>query len=147
MPRLLTRNDELYGYSHPGRHNESAEYSNRLRNRRRLTLFLAVLIASLLISLAYTFLRPAVYQSKATLLVTPPVINEQLGDISNSQHVELERQVLLSHAMLSNTLDNLAAAGGQTNLDGITLARLDDMLDVVPVENTNLIELLAEGPD
>ena len=147
MPRLLTRNDELYGYPYPGRQDESAEYSNRQRNRRRLILFLSVLIASLLISLAYTFLRPAVYQSKATLLVTPPVIDEQLGDISNSQHVELERQVLLGHAMLSTTLDNLAAEGGQTDDDEITLARLDEMLDVVPVNDTHLIELIATGSD
>ena len=147
MPRLLTRNDELYGYPRPGRQYESAECSNRLRNRRRLILFLSVLIASLLISLAYTFLRPAVYQSKATLLVTPPVINEQLGDVSNSQHVELERQVLLSHAMLSATLDKLVAEGGQTDVNESTLARFDEMLDVIPVNNTNLIELIAAGPD
>ena len=94
MPRLLTRNDDLYGYPYPGRQHESEEYTHRLRNRRRLILFLSVLVTSLLISLGYTFLRPAVYQSKATLLVTPPIIKEQLGDISNSQHVELERQVL-----------------------------------------------------
>jgi uncharacterized protein involved in exopolysaccharide biosynthesis len=147
MPRLLARNDDLYGYPYPGRQHESEQYSNRLRNRRRLILFLSVLIASLLISLAYTFLRPAVYQSKATLLVTPPVINEQLGDISNSQHVELERQALLSHAMLSATLDKLAAEGGQTDADEISLARLGAMLSVVPVNDTNLIELIAAGPD
>jgi uncharacterized protein involved in exopolysaccharide biosynthesis len=147
MPRLLTRNDELYEYPYPGRPDERAEYSNRQRNRRRLILFLSVLTASLLISLAYTFMRPAVYQSKSTLLVTPPVINEQLGDISNSQHVELERQVLLSHALLNTTLDNLAAAGGQTDIDEITLTMLDEMLDVVPVNDTNLIELIATGPD
>ena len=146
MPRLLTRNDDLYGYPYPGRHYEAADYSNRLRNRRRLMLFLSVLIASLLVSLAYTFMRPAVYHSKATLLVTPPVINEQLGDISNLQHVELERQALLSHAMLSATLDTLSAEGGQTD-DEITLARLDAMLDVVPVNDTNLVELIAAGPD
>ena len=147
MPRLLTRNDDLYGYPYPGRQHESVEYSNRLRNRRRLTLFLSVLIVSLLISLAYTFMRPAVYQSKATLLVTPPVINEQLGDISNSQHVELERQALLSHAMLSATLDTLADEGGRTDADEITLARLDEMLDVLAVNDTNLIELIAAGSD
>ena len=147
MPRLLTRNDELYGYPYPGRQDESAEYSNRQRNRRRLILFLSVLIASLLISLTYTFFRPAVYQSKATLLVTPPVINEQLGDITNSQHVELERQVLLSHAMLSSTLETLAAEGEQMDVHEIILDRLAEMLDVVAVIDTNLIELTVAGAD
>ncbi len=147
MPRLLTRNDDLYEAPYPGRHYESADYSNRLRNRRRLILFLSVLIASLLISLAYTFLRPAVYQSKATLLVTPPFTNERAGDLSNSQHVELERQTLLSHAVLSATRDKLAAAGGQSGVNELTQAGLDEMLAAVQVSNTNLIELLAEGPD
>jgi len=147
MPRLLTRNDDLYGVPYPDRQYESADYSNRLRNRRRLILFLSVLIASLLISLAYTFLRPAVYQSKATLLVTPPFTNERAGELSNSQHVELERQTLLSHAVLSATRDKLATDGGQTGVDATTLARLEEMLAVVQVSNTNLIELLAEGPD
>jgi uncharacterized protein involved in exopolysaccharide biosynthesis len=147
MPRLLTRNDDLYGYPYPGRHYEAAEYSNRLRNRRRLTLFVSVLAASLLVSLAYTFMRPAVYQSKATLLVTPPVINEQLGDISNSQHVELERQALISHAVLGATLDKLVGEDGQIDVDETRLVGLDEMLDVVPVNDTNLIELIAAGPD
>ena len=147
MPRLLTRNEDLYGYPYPGRRYEAAEYSNRLRNRRRLILFLSVLLASLLVSLAYTFMRPAVYQTKATLLVTPPVLNEQLGDISNSQHVELERQALLSHTVLSATLEKLVGEHGQSDVDGITLVRLDEMLDVVPVNDTNLIELIASGSD
>lgn len=147
MPRLLTRNDDLYGIPYPDRHYEAAEVSNRLRNRRRLILFLSLLLASLLVSLAYTFMRPPVYQSKATLLVTPPVINEQLGDISNSQHVELERQALLSHSVLSATLDRLVSEDRQTDVDGITLVRLDEMLDVVPVNDTNLIDLSASGSD
>lgn len=147
MPRLLTRNADLYGYPYPGRHYETVEDSNRLRNRIRLVLFLSVLITSLFLSLAFTFMRPAVYQSKATLLVTPPLINEQLGDISNSQHVELERQALLSHTVLSATLDKLVDEVGQSDVDGITLLRLDEMLNVVPVNDTNLIELVAAGSD
>jgi len=147
MPRLLTRNADLYGYPYPGRQYETVEDSNRLRNRRRLVLFLSVLITSLLVSLAYTFMRPAVYQSKVTLLVTPPLINEQLGDISNSQHVELERQALLSRNVLSATLDKLVDEHGRTDVDGVTLLRLDEMLNVVPINGTNLIELVAAGSD
>jgi uncharacterized protein involved in exopolysaccharide biosynthesis len=79
--------------------------------------------------------------------VTPPIIKEQLGDISNSQHVELERQALLSHAMLSATLKKLAAQDGHAEAGEITLARLNEMLDVVAVNDTNLIELIATGSD
>ena len=147
MARLLPRNDELYGYPYPGARNEAAEVSNRQRNRRRLILFLTLLAISLFISLAYTFMRPAVYQSKATLLVTPPLINEQLGEITNSQHVELERQVLLSHSLVGATLDKLHAIDGQNAVDELSLVGLDGMLDAVVVNDTNLIELIASGPD
>jgi uncharacterized protein involved in exopolysaccharide biosynthesis len=147
MPRLLPRNDGLYGYSYPDSRNEAAEVSNKLRNRRRLLLFLSVLITGLLVSLTYTFMRPAVYLSKATLLVTPPAINEQLGDISNSQHVELERQALLSHSVLSATLDTLVSVDRKIDVDEISLVTLDEMLDAEVVNDTNLIELLAAGSD
>ena len=147
MPRLISQNDDLSAIPYSERRYEAAESLNRLVNRRRLMLFLSVLTASMLITLTYTFIRPAVYQSKATVLVTPPIINEQLGDISNSQHVGLERQTLLSHATLTATLDRLSAASGLTAGFEITLDMLDQMLDAAPVEETNLIELTATGTE
>ena len=147
MPRLLTQNDERYGYHYPDSRLEAEEVLNRQRNRRRLILFLSVLALTLCLSLGYTFMRPAVYQSKATLLISPPAINEQLGAISNSQHVALERQTLLSHTVLSATLDKLLGTDGQNGIDHFSLARLEGMLAAVVVNGTNLIDLTASGPD
>ena len=75
---------------------------------RRTRIFLSVVVISLLISLSYTLLRPAIYESRATLLVTPPVIDERLGDVSNTQHVELELQHLAGHSLLAGVLQTLS---------------------------------------
>ena len=149
MSRPLSPAGDLYGQVYAGAHYPDAETANVLRNRRRLRIFLLVLVASLLVSLSWTFLRPAVYQSSATLLVTPPVINDKAGDIANSQHVELQRQVLLGNELRQAIRDTLAKARneGKASTTTITAPELEEMIDAVPVENTNLIQLIARGSD
>ena len=149
MSRPLSPAGDLYGQVYTGAHYPDAETANVLHNRRRLRIFLLVLVASLLVSLSWTFLRPAVYQSSATLLVTPPVINDKAGDIANSQHVELQRQVLLGNELRQAIRDTLAKARneGKASTTTITAPELEEMIDAVPVENTNLIQLIARGSD
>ncbi len=115
-------------------------------NNRRIRIFLSVLIISLLISLSYTLLRPAIYESRATLLVTPPATDERLSDISNTQHVELELQHLAGHSLLATVLETLSSANDLDGVSGLTVYDLDEMLEAVPVANTNLVELMARGP-
>ena len=119
----------------------------RERNRRRIRIFLSVVAISLVISLSYTFLRPAVYESRATLLVTPPVIDELAGDVTNAQHVELELQSLTRHTLLSGVLEKLSDADSQIDVSDLTLPDLQEMLAAASVDNTNLVELTARGAD
>jgi len=117
------------------------------RNRRRIRIFLSALVVSLAITLSYTFLRPAIYESRATVLVTPPVIDDRAGDVANAQYVELELQFLTSHDLLSNVLEKLSTTGLLDNAPALGLPELQEMLAAVSVENTNLIKLTARGPD
>ena len=146
MRRLPSYRDEQIGvvYS-PGQY---ADYdaADTLRNRRRIRIFLAVVATSLLISLSYTFLRPAIFESRATLLVTPPLVDERRNEVSNAQHVELELQYLAGHSLLTRVHEALFTADNRGDAAGLTLADLDEMLKAVPVENTNLVELVAQGP-
>lgn len=146
MRRLPSYRDEQIGivYS-PGQYADIDD-ADSTRNRRRIRIFLAVAAISLLISLSYTFLRPAIYESRATLLVTPPVIDERFGDISNTQHVELELQHLAGYSLLARVLEALSTADNRGDAAGLTLTELDEMLAAVPVANTNLVELVARGP-
>ncbi len=133
----------IYAEAYP-----DTDYATRIRNRRRIRLFLAVTGLCLLVSLSYTFLRPAIYESRASLLITTPVIDERAGDVSNAQHVELELQYLTGHAMLTGVLERLAAsAPSVVDTSDLTPTDLEEMLAAVSVDNTNLIELVARGHD
>ena len=145
MRRLPSYRDEQIGvvYS-PGQYGDF-DNTDTTRHRSRTRVFLSVVVISLLISLSYTFLRPAIYESRATLLVIPPVIDERLGDVSNTQHVELELQHLAGHSLLSGVLQTLSMTDGRGDVAGLAMADLDEMLEAVPVLNTNLVELIAQG--
>ena len=143
MRRLpLYRDEQIDVVYSPGQYADFAS-TDTLRNRRRIRIFLSVVVISLLISLSYTFLRPAIYESRATLLVTPPLVDERRSDVSNAQHVELELQYLAGHSLLARVHEALSTADSRADAAGLTLPDLDEMLEAVPVENTNLVELTA----
>ena len=147
MKRLPIHEDALSGVVYPDSRYAGSDSVSRERNRKRIGIFLATVVISLLISLSYTFLRPAVYESSAILLVTPPAIDERASDVTNAQHVELELQFLTRHTLLSDVLDILSSDGSQVDVSGLTLPDLQEMLAAVAVENTNLVELTARGAD
>ncbi|MDB4409859.1 tyrosine-type recombinase/integrase [Gammaproteobacteria bacterium] len=143
MRRLPSYRDEQLGVVYaPGQY-PGMDDADSMRNRRRKRIFLSVFAVSLLVSLAWTLLRPAIYESRATLLVTPPVLDERLGAVSNTQHVELEIQYLAGHSLLARVLDTLRS---QAETVDLTLSDLDGMLQAAPVANTNLVEMTARGP-
>jgi uncharacterized protein involved in exopolysaccharide biosynthesis len=147
MERLPIYSDAPNGLVYADSGYPEYDAASRLRNRGRIRLFLSVLAISLLISLSYTFLRPAVYESHATLLVTPPVIDQQAGEVSNAQHTRLQLRALTSHSLLSRVLEALPADGAPVDTSGLTLPVLQEMLNAMPVDNTHLITLTAQGPD
>jgi capsular polysaccharide biosynthesis protein len=147
MPRLPIHRDSLGGVVYPDSQYSGFDPLTRARNRLRIRILLSAVIVSLMIALSYTFLRPAIYESSATLLVTPPVIDDRASDVTNAQHVELELQLLSSHALLSGVLENISSAALLGDTPRPTLPELQEMLAVASIENTNLIELSARGPD
>ncbi|MDH3980377.1 MAG: hypothetical protein OEU91_07705, partial [Gammaproteobacteria bacterium] len=147
MPRLPFHRESLDGVVYPDSQGSGFDPVALARNRKRIRIFLSTVIISLSISLSYTFLRPAIYESSATLLVTPPVIDDRVGDVANAQHVELELQFLTGHTLLSGVLETLSSAGQLSDTPDLTLSDLQEMLAAVSIENTNLIELTARGPD
>lgn len=129
----------------------------------RLRIFTAVFLVTTLVGFAYTFLRPAVYRSTATLLVVPPAsvqAPDTLG--TGSGHIDRSRQSLGSGgspddnaAVQSQMLDGqsiIASLYGRLSrvvprphgLPG-SLNHLENMLSVAPVKGTDMVELRAEG--
>lgn len=135
--------------------------SQAVRNGRARIFFLAFFLACTL-SLAYTFLRPAVYISTASLAFTP-VTRDSLSlpsretrhtavDLSNdggsdgagAPFLETEVQRLTSQAIIAGIIKRLQTQGQA--LADISASRLTGMLHAQSVPGTQIIELRAQGP-
>jgi succinoglycan biosynthesis transport protein ExoP len=116
----------------------------------RFITFIAVFLISAAAGLTYTYSRPAVYRCSATLLTTEmtAVDREGSGSIADFQHVAIQKQTLLGYdiinAVLARLNEPLAKASNPAHF---SMADIRKMLDVVPIEETNLVEIRAEGFD
>lgn len=136
-----------------------------LNNARARIFFLAFFIACGL-SLIYTFARPAVYRSTASLVISPPkqlsvqtstqptlngqsdtVVTASAGDdqtgAPSSPYVLTEMQRMSSRSVLAGALTRLKTSGTAI----ASVSRLQSMLSTVPVPGTNIVDLHAEGHD
>lgn len=112
----------------------------------RLTVFTSAFLFFALISLSYVFLRPAVYSSYATLLTVPRTAVDQVSRDADIQHVAIQKQVLLGVELLTETASRLQQHANQSkDFPHLTAAQIRGMLDVRPVADTNLVEMVAEG--
>jgi uncharacterized protein involved in exopolysaccharide biosynthesis len=110
----------------------------------RFKIFLSSFLACSLISLIFVFQQPAIYQSKTILLTVSPAAIDQLGQEASVQHVSIQGSILTGLPLIEATHEQLIKL---TSKEVPPAPNLRDMLFVVPVEETNLIELQAEGED
>ncbi len=117
---------------------------------RRFVIFSAAFLLSLLISQAYNFSRPAVFQSSATLLTiaktainqfSNPEMLQQAG--ADLEHVAIQKELLLGPSLLAITAKKLQ----ETENISLPVSEIRDTLDVLPVTGTNLVKMVAEGPN
>ncbi len=155
-----TYGDALQQYDPLAAHEREPERLTARRNRYRLLIFLGVFAVGALAGLSYTFIRPPVYQSMATLQVGPAepgastataapgsstVVIDRAGESSDPQYVAAQLQVLTSPDLLSRLYDRLEADGPRDGLP-TTPGGLYRYLEAVQVGQTNIIELRARGP-
>jgi len=114
------------------------------RSHHRLRIFLAVFGLSCLLGLAYTFLRPPIYRSTATLVIAAAAADEA-GQAANLQHAAIQHQVLAGRPLLGKVMERLAGSAVASDGSPLTLSGVQDMVRVVPIADTNLVELRAEG--
>ena len=114
---------------------------------RRLAVFLLAFIICLSIGLLYNFQRSAIYQSSASLLTVAPPEVDQRGGEADIQHVAIQRHRLLGLPLLEQLAQRLNSENSDDELTIPSVYELQTMLDVVPVPETNLVELQAKGPD
>ncbi|MBK6296429.1 MAG: hypothetical protein IPF55_21085 [Rhodoferax sp.] len=82
------------------------------RMRRRVLVFGGVFLLCALISLSYTFLRPAIYLASARLQITPPAklpAPQAVAAVDSTPDFLLESQILNSRPLLEKVATRLAA--------------------------------------
>ena len=111
---------------------------------RRLVIFLTAFLVCAVVSLSYVFARPAVYQSYATLLTVAKTAIDLPSNDADIQHVAIQQQILLGSELLTETARRLPSIHRDA---GLSAGGIREILDVRPVADTNLVEMVAQGPD
>lgn len=112
---------------------------------RRLSIFAVVFLVSATIGLVYNYSRPAVYRSSATLLTSAMTPVDRESSEADIQHVAIQRQILLGHELIAETLSRLKAEATNKSFLRLTTSDIQNLLNVKPVAETNLVEIEAEG--
>ena len=139
---------------------ENVGFGNAARPRRlnliRFLIFIVVFATCAAASLVYVFGRPPVYESVASVLITPAATAEtglanttaEAGTgASNFGVIGIERYQLLATPLLSSLLDLLRQDGGARGGFPTNLAELREVLSIQRFETTNIVTLRAAGPD
>jgi uncharacterized protein involved in exopolysaccharide biosynthesis len=133
----------------------------RRQVRLRFPIFLVVFVVCVAASLAYVYSRPAVYESIASILVTPAANDNVVTGVpgastsvsiamprpTDSGIVGVETYQLLATPLLNRVLEQIRRDG--VGLPGLpdTLTELRNAIEVRPVERTNIVTLRAQGPE
>lgn len=111
----------------------------------RFIIFVIVFSISAAIGLTYTYSRPAIYRSSATLLTSAMTAIDRESNVADIQHVAIQKQILLGDDVVAETLLRLKASATDGFLLQLTASDIRNLLDVAPVVETNLVEMQAEG--
>jgi uncharacterized protein involved in exopolysaccharide biosynthesis len=112
---------------------------------RRFCIFFFFSSISCALGMAYTFMRPAVYRSTATVLITPRAPLRKTANASEASAVAVQRHVISHPSVISQAYRQYQdAAHVELQLE---LADLESMLSAAVVSDTNILELRAEGND
>ena len=116
--------------------------------RRRVLVFFSVFAMCAAASLAYTFLRPAIYLASARLQVMPQgkLPKGETVAVDPTPAVLVELQVLNSRPLLESVVARLANDGELHELPGDPVSAVQGMLSVTRLEGTNVILIEARGP-
>lgn len=133
------------GYGHA----PAQPVASSVRMRRRVLVFFSVFLLCAALSLTYTYMRPAVYSASARIQVTP---SEKLPDGAvarpdSPQALLVELQILNSRPVLEKVVKRLQEQGELQGLGPDPVLAVQDMLTVTRVQDTNVVQLEAQGPE
>ena len=109
---------------------------------RRWKVFFSVLLLSSAVGLAIVYGRDPIYRAAASILTVKPKAVDRRSEEADIEHVAIQGRLLLGEELLGRLAQRLAEEGDD-KIAG--LDQLRSILSVVPVPETNLLELRAEG--
>ena len=112
---------------------------------KRLILFAVVFAVCAILSLAFTFKRPAIYESSSLLLIEPKDPNTRDQDTS-AYDIALQEQVLLSRNLLTTVSKSLSLPAYTGDMESLKFSSLRPMLRVTTQADSAVVQLTAEGP-
>lgn len=110
---------------------------------QRLWFFLSVFLPLLLATQVYVFSQPAIYVSEASVLTMAATEVDHASPDADLQHVSIQKELLLGQPILEKTVEQLLPHEDNKLW---TVDELRSMFAVMPVADTNLLKLTAEGP-
>jgi uncharacterized protein involved in exopolysaccharide biosynthesis len=117
-------------------------------NRRRVAVFLPMLVAALVVSLSYVWLRPPEYRATARVEITPATSTPGAPNAPAAAPFLTELQILTSRPVLEEVAPRLARIGQDPSQFGSDpIAGMQERLAAAPVPQTNVVELTATGPN
>ncbi len=111
---------------------------------RRWKVFFGVLLLASAVGIAFVYSRAPVYRAAASVLTVKPKAVDTRSAEADVEHVVIQGRLLLGEELLGR-VSQVLADSGDDNIAG--LDQLRNILSVVPVPDTNLLELRAEGED
>jgi uncharacterized protein involved in exopolysaccharide biosynthesis len=127
-------------------------------NRRRRLVFLVVFALACVLSLSFTFLRPAEYRAEARVQITPaaaappsvfmaagqaPVPAAANQTSESARPFLTEVQVLTSRPVLQQAVERLQPSYDLSSLGADPVRGLQSALLITPIADTNVVELAA----
>jgi uncharacterized protein involved in exopolysaccharide biosynthesis len=103
-----------------------------------------VLLLASAVGIAFVYSRAPVYRAAASVLTVKPKAVDTRSAEADVEHVVIQGRLLLGEELLGR-VSQVLADSGDDNIAG--LDQLRNILSVVPVPDTNLLELRAEGED
>jgi len=132
--------------NHDRRADATDQAAARRGNRRRLLVFGLTFLCALLIGQAWNFSRPAEFRASTRLQLNLPEVGRSGPSASGAYATKL--QFFDSRPMLAKLADALLASGLPADALGADPAgRLQAMLQVLPVQGSEVVELRATGPE
>lgn len=140
--RLLYRRRNSYGESF------IASGERPEKDRRRFPIFLLALVIGCVGGLSYTYNRSAIYEASTSIQVLPPDSAAPANDTEReSRTVGIVRHALTANDLLSQLLTRLTEDPRQNTNMPRSLGELRQMINAQRFENTNIVNLRAQGPN